>query len=92
MWIRLTQHGTIQPKDKLGAFNPLKLQQEELKLTEVLKHHKPLMPYTELKRTVEKYCNIPGAGATSKSALSRCLPSRMLGVGWKVVVMEEDVL
>ena len=52
IWIRLTQDGTIKPKDKLGAFKPPKLQQEELELIEVLKHHKPSMPYTELKRTV----------------------------------------
>ena len=72
-----------QPKDKLGAFNPPKLQQKELELFEVLKHHKPSMPYTELKRTVERYCDIPGAGTTSKSALSRCLQSRMLdGKSW----------
>ena len=54
IWIRLTQDGTIKHKDKLGAFNPPKLQQEELDLIEVLKHHKPSMPYTELKRTVER--------------------------------------
>ena len=32
IWIRLTQDRTIKPKDKLGAFNPPKLQQEELEL------------------------------------------------------------
>ena len=47
VWIRLTQDGTIKPKDKLGAFDPPKLQQEELELIEVLKHHKLSMPYTD---------------------------------------------
>ena len=83
IWIRLTQDGTIKPKDKLGAFTPTKSQHEELELIEVLKHHKPSTPYKELKRTVERNCDIPGAGTTSKSALSRCLQSRMLdGKSW----------
>ena len=71
--IRLTQDGTIKHKHKLGGFNPPKSQQEELELIEVLKHCKPSIPYTDLKRTVERSCDIPGAGMTSKLALSGCL-------------------